>query len=46
MTAGTDKVVTSERTATPESVSVEMDIGDVFVKLKEECRELPQLLQR
>lgn len=45
-TAGTDKVMTNQQTPTPESVSVEMDAGDVFVKLKGECREPPQLLQR
>lgn len=45
-TAGADKVMTNQQTPTPESVSVEMDTGDVFVKLEGECREPPQLLQR
>lgn len=46
VTAGTDKVLTNQQTPKPESVSEDMHTGDVFVKLKGECRELPQLLQR
>lgn len=46
VTAGTDKAVTNQQTPTPESVLVEMDTGDVFVKLKGECTVPPQLLQR
>lgn len=46
VTAGTDKVLTNQQTPKPESVSEDMHTGDVFVKLKGEYRELPQLLQR
>jgi len=46
VTAGTDKVMTNQQTPTLGEVSEETGTSDVLMKLKGECRERPQLLQR